>query len=73
MTRDEFMTIHKTLTYREREVMALLYGYGDGYAYTLEEVGRILKVTRERVRQVRDKALRKIGDIVTRGLTNDND
>ena len=41
-----------TLTYREREIIKLRYGIGDGYTYTLEEVGRIFKVTRERVRQV---------------------
>ena len=50
----------KTLTYREREILKLRYGIGDGYTYTLEEVGRISKVTRERVRQVEAKALRKL-------------
>ena len=50
----------KTLTYREREIIKLRYGIGDGYTYTLEEVGRIFKVTRERVRQVEAKALRKL-------------
>ncbi len=50
----------KTLTYREREILKLRYGIGDGYTYTLEEVGRIFKVTRERVRQVEIKALRKL-------------
>jgi RNA polymerase primary sigma factor len=50
----------KTLTYREREIIKLRYGIGDGYTYTLEEVGRIFKVTRERVRQVEAKAVRKL-------------
>jgi len=50
----------KTLTYREREIIKLRYGIGDGYTYTLEEVGRIFKVTRERVRQVEAKALKKL-------------
>jgi RNA polymerase primary sigma factor len=50
----------KTLTYREREIIKLRYGIGDGYTYTLEEVGRIFKVTRERVRQVEAKAIRKL-------------
>jgi len=50
----------RTLTYREREIVKLRYGIGDGYTYTLEEVGRIFKVTRERVRQVENKALRKL-------------
>ena len=48
------------LSYREREVLMLLYGLDDGYTYTLEEVGRIFKVTRERVRSVRDKGLMKM-------------
>ncbi|MEM7623298.1 MAG: sigma-70 family RNA polymerase sigma factor [Planctomycetota bacterium] len=52
--------ILKTLTYREREIIKLRYGIGDGYTYTLEEVGRIFKVTRERVRQVEAKAIRKL-------------
>ena len=49
-----------TLTYREREIIKLRYGLGDGYTYTLEEVGKIFRVTRERVRQIESKALRKI-------------
>ena len=52
--------ILKTLTYREREIIRLRYGLGDGYTYTLEEVGRIFKVTRERVRQIEAKAVRKL-------------
>jgi RNA polymerase primary sigma factor len=50
----------KSLTYREREIIKLRYGIGDGYTYTLEEVGRIFKVTRERVRQVEAKAIKKL-------------
>ena len=50
----------KTLTFREREIIRLRYGLGDGYTYTLEEVGRIFKVTRERVRQIEAKAVRKL-------------
>ena len=50
----------KSLTYREREIIKLRYGLGDGYTYTLEEVGRIFKVTRERVRQIEAKAVRKM-------------
>ena len=50
----------KTLTYREREIIRLRYGLADGYSYTLEEVGRIFKVTRERVRQIESKAVRKL-------------
>jgi RNA polymerase primary sigma factor len=46
------------LTYREREVVRLRFGLADGYSYTLEEVGKIFSVTRERVRQIEGKALR---------------
>jgi RNA polymerase primary sigma factor len=48
------------LTYREREIIRLRYGLLDGYSYTLEEVGRIFKVTRERVRQIEAKAVAKM-------------
>ncbi len=60
MLKDRIEEILKTLTYREREIIKLRYGIGDGYTYTLEEVGRIFKVTRERVRQVEAKAIRKL-------------
>ncbi len=50
----------KTLTYREREIIRLRYGLTDGYTYTLEEVGRIFKITRERVRQIEAKAVKKL-------------
>lgn len=48
------------LTYREREIIRLRYGLADGYSYTLEEVGKIFSVTRERVRQIEAKAVRKL-------------
>ena len=60
MLRERIDQVLKTLTYREREIIKLRYGIGDGYTYTLEEVGRIFKVTRERVRQVEAKAIRKL-------------
>jgi len=60
MLKDKIDGVLKTLTYREREIIKLRYGIGDGYTYTLEEVGRIFKVTRERVRQVEAKAIRKL-------------
>ncbi len=60
MLKDRIEEVLKTLTYREREIIKLRYGIGDGYTYTLEEVGKIFKVTRERVRQVEAKALRKL-------------
>ncbi len=60
MLKDKIDLVLKTLTYREREIIKLRYGLGDGYTYTLEEVGRIFKVTRERVRQIEAKAVRKL-------------
>ena len=60
MLKDRIDEVLATLTYREREIIKLRYGIGDGYTYTLEEVGRIFKVTRERVRQVEAKAIRKL-------------
>ena len=48
------------LNHREREILRLRYGLADGYAYTLEEVGKIFSVTRERVRQIEAKAVRKL-------------
>ena len=66
MLRVRIHDVLKTLTYREREILKLRYGIGDGYTYTLEEVGRIFKVTRERVRQVESKAIRKLQHPVRR-------
>ena len=60
MLKERIDVVLKTLSYREREIIKLRYGIGDGYTYTLEEVGRIFKVTRERVRQVEAKAIRKL-------------
>jgi len=60
MLKDKIMAVLDTLSFREREIIKLRYGIGDGYTYTLEEVGRIFKVTRERVRQIEAKAVRKL-------------
>jgi RNA polymerase primary sigma factor len=60
MLRDKIAQVLDTLTYREREIIKLRYGIGDGYTYTLEEVGRRFRVTRERVRQIEAKAIRKL-------------
>ena len=60
MLKERIDIVLKTLSYREREIVKLRFGIGDGYTYTLEEVGRIFKVTRERVRQVEAKAIRKL-------------
>ena len=60
MLRERIENVLNTLTFREREIIKLRYGIGDGYTYTLEEVGRIFRVTRERVRQIEAKAVRKL-------------
>jgi len=60
MLRRRINKVLKTLSYREREIIKLRYGLGDGYSYTLEEVGHIFKVTRERIRQIEAKAVRKL-------------
>ena len=60
MLKERIDEVLGTLTFREREIIKLRYGIGDGYTYTLEEVGRIFRVTRERVRQIEAKAVRKL-------------
>ena len=60
MLRKRILKVLKTLSYREREIIKLRYGLGDGHQYTLEEVGHIFKVTRERIRQIEAKAVRKL-------------
>ena len=50
----------QTLTEREQKVIRLRYGLGDGHPRTLEEVGKEFNVTRERIRQIEAKALRKL-------------
>ena len=60
LLREKIDELLQTLTYREREIVRLRYGLADGYCYTLEEVGRIFKVTRERVRQIEAKAVAKL-------------
>ncbi len=60
MLKERINEVLDSLTFREREIIKLRYGIGDGYTYTLEEVGRIFRVTRERVRQIEAKAIRKL-------------
>ncbi len=60
MLKERINEVLESLTFREREIIKLRYGIGDGYTYTLEEVGRIFRVTRERVRQIEAKAIRKL-------------
>ncbi len=60
MLKNRLEEVLADLTYREREIIRLRYGLTDGYTYTLEEVGKIFSVTRERVRQIESKAVRKL-------------
>jgi RNA polymerase primary sigma factor len=60
MLRDRIDATLESLSFREREIIKLRFGLGVGYSYTLEEVGKLFKVTRERVRQIEAKSLRKL-------------
>ena len=60
MLKEQMDDVLMTLTEREEKVLRLRFGIGDGYPRTLEEVGQIFNVTRERVRQIEAKALRKL-------------
>jgi RNA polymerase primary sigma factor len=60
LLKDKLSHVLETLTERERKVLELRFGLGDGYSRTLEEVGKQFKVTRERIRQIEAKALRKM-------------
>ncbi|MCL2743131.1 MAG: sigma-70 family RNA polymerase sigma factor [Planctomycetaceae bacterium] len=58
--RREIDKLLQVLTHREREIIKLRYGLENGYSYTLEEVGKIFQVTRERVRQIEQSAVEKL-------------
>ena len=60
LLKDKLGDVLASLTERERKVLELRFGLGDGYSRTLEEVGRQFEVTRERIRQIEAKALRKM-------------
>lgn len=60
MLKEQMDEVLSTLTERERRVLILRFGVGDGCPRTLEEVGKIFNVTRERVRQIEAKALKKL-------------
>jgi RNA polymerase primary sigma factor len=60
LLKDKLGNVLCSLTERERKVLELRFGLGDGYARTLEEVGQQFRVTRERIRQIEAKALRKM-------------
>ena len=60
MLKEQLMSVLETLTPREQKVIRLRYGLDDAHPRTLEEVGREFSVTRERIRQIEAKALRKL-------------
>ncbi len=60
LLKDKLTAVLSSLNERERKVLELRFGIGDGYARTLEEVGKQFRVTRERIRQIEAKALRKM-------------
>ena len=60
LLKEEMSNTLSTLTERERKILALRFGIGESAARTLEEVGNIFKITRERVRQIEAKALKKL-------------
>ena len=60
MLREQLIDVLRTLTPREEQVLTLRFGLEDGRPRTLEEVGRVFRITRERIRQIEAKALRKL-------------
>ena len=60
LLKEQLMEVLDTLTDREKKVLSLRFGLEDGRARTLEEVGKEFNVTRERIRQIEAKALRKL-------------
>jgi len=69
--REQLLEVLGTLDGREREVVEYRYGLNDGYSRTLEEVGDIFNVTRERVRQIEAKALRKLRHPSRKGMLSE--
>jgi RNA polymerase primary sigma factor len=60
LLREQMRTILESLNHRERQVLEMRFGLKDGQGHTLEEVGQAFGVTRERIRQIEAKALRKL-------------
>ncbi len=67
LTRAKVQEVLDTLDERERDVIALRYGFLDGQPHTLEEVARTFQVTRERIRQIEQKSLQKLKDKERKG------
>jgi RNA polymerase primary sigma factor len=60
MLQDRLRNLLEQLSWREREIVKMRYGLGDGYNYTLQEVAYVFRVTRERIRQLEARALRRL-------------
>lgn len=60
LLHDQLIEVIKSLTEREQKVILLRFGLEDGKPRTLEEVGKVFGITRERIRQIEAKALRKL-------------
>ncbi|BBO19207.1 RNA polymerase subunit sigma-70 [Candidatus Brocadia pituitae] len=60
LLKEQLEKVLDTLSYREREVIKLRFGIGDGYTHTLEEIGERFNITRERIRQIESVAIRKL-------------
>jgi RNA polymerase sigma factor (sigma-70 family) len=58
--RQQIAAALRTLSYRERGILEMRYGLGDGYAYTLAESGYVFRLTRERIRQLQARSLKKL-------------
>lgn len=67
LSKEEIERVHagvNSLGWKEREIIKLRSGIGDGFQYTLKEIGQIFKITRERVRQIEAKAMRKLCELL---------
>ena len=69
--KDEIQKVLMTLTTRERDVLTMRFGLDNGHTRTLEEVGKEFDVTRERIRQIEAKALRKLKNINRKKVLQD--
>jgi RNA polymerase primary sigma factor len=67
MLRDRLDQALQTLSWREREILRLRFGLGDGYSYTLKQVAYIFQVTRERIRQIEKRAIAKLQQPISSG------
>src|SRR6266536_831184 len=60
LLKEKLDDVLTSISQRERKILEMRFGLVDGYGYTLEEIGKIYNVTRERIRQIEAKALRKL-------------